>query len=154
MSHIGVPQECYDHICNELTGKTQIEYPFDGDAFHTRIWREGDKLMGEDPKGIREITVVRPDDMLNGTVGSLKGLFTQLLLQKGFNYEVIISLLCQIKPELDRLDAASRDKSNRNGAETAKQQASKLFKTLVAVCEKQKEGVKISLSGPSFSAIL
>lgn len=155
MSTIAVPQDCYDRICNKLEGRQRADYQFDGDAFVTKVWMEGATLMAEDPKGIREIVVIRPDDMLNATAGSLKGLFTQLLLRQGFDYTIIISLLCQIKPELERLDLASRNREDANAAADAKRHISQLFRTLVAVCEKQKEtGARISLSGPSFSAVL
>lgn len=155
MSSIGVAQACFDRICNQLGGDGRIDYQFDGDAFTTKIWREEGKIMAEDPKGIREIIVLNPDEMLNGKAGSLKGLFTQLLLRKGFDYEVIISLLCQIKPELDRLDRASHDKVDLNAATEAKRHASQLFRTLAAMCEKHKEGGAIvSVSHENFSACL
>lgn len=153
MSAIGVAQACFDRICNQLRGSNRIDYQFDGDAFKTQIWREDGKIMADDPKGVREIIVLNPDTMLNGKAGSLKGLFTQLLLRKGFDYEVVISLLCQIKPELDRLDRAAHDKVDLNAATEAKQHASRLFCTLVAVCEKHKEG-NVSLSHENFSAFL
>ena len=157
MSSIGVAQACFDRICNQLgnDSDSRIDYQFDGDAFTTKIWREDGKIMADDPKGIREIIVLNPDEMLNGKAGSLKGLFTQLLLRKGFDYEVIISLLCQIKPELDRLDCAIHNQVNLNAATDAKRHASQLFRTLVAVCEKHKEGGAIvSVSHENFSAFL
>ena len=153
MAAIGVAKACFDRICNKLVGQERIEYQFDGDAFKTIVWKEGEKIMAEDPKGIREIIVIGADDMLNGTPGSLKGIFTQLLLRKGFDHEVIVSLLCQIKPELERLDGVARDRSN--AAADAKRHVSQLFRTLVAVCEKHKEGGAIvSLSHENFSAVL
>lgn len=158
MSTIAVPQACFDRICNQLdsgSSSGRIQYQFDGDAFKTKIWREDDKVMAEDPKGIREIVVIHPDEMLNSTAGSLKGVFTQLLMRKGFDYEVVVSLLCQIKPELDRLDRAARDKTNVNAATEAKRHASQLFRTLAAMCEKHKEGGAIvSVSHENFSAFL
>jgi hypothetical protein len=157
MSAIGVAQACFDRICNQLSSSNRIDYQFDGDTFSTQIWREDGKIMAEDPKGIREIIVLNPDTMLNGKAGSLKGIFAQLLLRKGFDYEVVISLLCQIKPELDRLDHAlhNHDKVDLNAATDAKRHASQLFRTLVAVCEKHKEGGAIvSVSHENFSAFL
>jgi hypothetical protein len=155
MSTIAVPQACFDRICNQLDSGGRIDYQFDGDAFKTKIWREDNKVMAEDPKGIREIVVIHPDEMLNSTAGSLKGVFTQLLMRKGFDYEVVVSLLCQIKPELDRLDRAARDKSNVNAAAEAKRHASQLFRTLAALCEKHKEGgANVSVSHENFSAFL
>jgi len=157
MSTIGVPQACFDRICNQLDSGSgsRIDYQFDGDEFKTKIWREDTKVMAEDPKGIREVIVLNPDEMLNSKAGSLKGIFTQLLMRKGFQYEVVISLLCQIKPELDRLDRGIHDKVDINAATEAKRQASQLFRTLVAVCEKHKEGGAIvSVSHENFSALL
>jgi len=159
MSTIGVPQACFDRICNQLgsDNANRIDYQFDGDTFSTQIWREDGKIMAEDPKGIREVIVIHPDEMLNGKAGSLKGIFTQLLIRRGFDYEVVISLLCQIKPELDRLDRAihNHDKVDLNAATDAKRHASQLFRTLVAVCEKHKEGGAIvSVSHENFSACL
>ena len=157
MSTIAVPQACFDRICNQLDSGSgsRIDYQFDGDAFKTKIWREDNKVLAEDPKGIREIVVIHPDEMLNSTAGSLKGIFTQLLMRKGFDYEVVVSLLCQIKPELDRLDRAARDKSNVNAAAEAKRHSSQLFRTLAALCEKHKEGgANVSVAHENFSAFL
>ena len=99
--------------------------------------------------------MIHPDEMLNSTAGNLKGLFTQLLLRKGFQYEVIISLLCQIKPELDRLGRAAADKADLNAAMEAKRHASQLFRTLASMCEKHKEGgANVSVSHENFSAFL
>jgi hypothetical protein len=157
MTTIAVPQDCFDRICDKIRQSSQprTSYQFDGDAFETTVWRDGQKLMAEDPKGIREIIAVHPDEMMNAEVGSLKGLFTQLLLREGFNYNVIISLLCQIKPELVRLDIAARNREDPNIRQEAKRQASHLFKTLVAVCKKHKEGCAgVSLHSENFSAVL
>jgi hypothetical protein len=160
MSKIAVPQACYDRICQELQnkqgnkGNDQIKYQFDGDTFQTSIWREGAALMARDPRGVREIIVMGADQLLNGNPGNLKGLFTQLLLQKGFDQEIIISLLSQIKSELERLDIASRG-SDVNAAQDARRHAGQLFKTLVVLCEKQQEGgAVVSVSHANFSAIL
>ena len=157
MSSIAVPQYCFDRICDKIrqSSRPRTSYQFDGDAFKTTVWRDGEKLMAEDPKGIREIIVIHPDEMMNAEVGSLKGLFTQLLMRKGFEYDVVISLLCQIKSELERLDAAARNREDPNVSQEAKRQAALLFKTLVAVCEKHKEGYAgVSLQSENFSAVL
>jgi hypothetical protein len=156
MSHIGVPQDCFDNICKEIDEGCQerTDYQFDGDNYKTIVWREGEKLMAEDDKGVREIIVVRPDELVNGTTGSLKGLFIQLLIREGFDPSVVISLLNQIRPELERLDAASRDRRNVNKREDAKRQSAQLFKALVAICKKHQEGGTVSVSSPSFSAVL
>jgi len=157
MSKIAVAQACYDRICQELRnkqGNDRIEYQFDGDNFQTSIWREGAAVMARDPKGVREIIVMGADQLLNGNPGNLKGLFTQLLLQKGFDQEIIISLLSQIKPELERLELAARS-PDANKAEEARRHSGQLFKTLVVLCEKQQEGgAVVSLSHANFSAVL
>lgn len=157
MSKIAVPQACYDRICQELQtkqGNDRIDYQFDGDTFQTSIWQEGAAIMAQDPRGIREIIVMGADQLLNGNPGNLKGLFTQLLLQKGFDQEIIISLLSQIKPELERLDLASRG-SDVNKAQDARRHAGQLFQTLVAMCEKQQEGdAVVSVAHENFSAVL
>lgn len=157
MSSIAVPQDCFDRICDKIrqSSQTRTSYQFDGDTFETTVWRDGQKLMAEDPKGIREIIVIHPDEMMNAEVGSLKGLFAQLLLRKGFDYNVVVSLLCQIKPELERLDAAARNREDPNGSQEAKRHAGQLFNTLVALCEKHKEGYAgVSITSENFSAVL
>jgi len=154
MSKIAVAQACYDRICQELQNKGGIEYQFDGDSFQTSIWREGAALMARDPRGVREIIVMGADQLLNGNPGNLKGLFTQLLLQKGFDQEIIISLLSQIKPELERLEVAAKS-PDANKAEEARRHSGQLFKTLVVLCEKQQEGdTVVSVSHANFSAVL
>jgi len=157
MSKIAVAKACYDRICQELQtkqGNDRIEYQFDGDSFQTSIWREGAALMARDPRGIREIIVMGADQLLNGNPGNLKGLFTQLLLQKGFDQEIIISLLSQIKPELERLELAARS-PDANKAEEARRHSGQLFQTVVVLCEKQQEGgAVVSVSHANFSAVL
>jgi len=157
MSSIGVSQDCFDRICNEIQQYSQarMPYKFDGDTFETTVWRDGQKLMAEDPKGIREIIVVRPDEMMNAGVGSLKGIFLQFLVRKGFDFNVVASLLCQINPELERLDAAARNREDPNGSQEAKRHIAQLLETLVAVCEKHKEGYAgVSITSENFSAVL
>ena len=132
-----------------------MPYKFEGDTFETTVWRDGEKLMAEDPKGIREIIVIHPDEIMNAKTGSLKGIFMQFLVSKGFDFNVITSLLCQIKPELERLDAAARNREDPNGSQEAKRHIAQLLETLVAVCEKHKEGYAgVSLHSDNFSAVL
>jgi hypothetical protein len=156
MSSIAVPQVCFDNICAKIqqSNESRVTYQFDGDAFETVVWRDDQKLMAEDPKGIREIIVIHPDELKNGSPGSLKGLFMQMLVREGYDEHVVISLLCQIKSELERLDKAAHS-TDKNVSNEAKRNATQLLKTLMVLCEKHKQGgAVVSITSENFSAIL
>jgi len=103
---ISVSQEQYDRYMkkiqnSKLTPKMFL-HSFEGDNFKTKIWLENDKLMAEDPTGIREIVAMRYDNgyIMNGVnlgegainTQSKKAMLLDMLLKQGVPPEQAIEL--------------------------------------------------------------
>lgn len=144
-SVILVSVETDDEIRRLLIGKQRILYQFEGDNYRTKIWKEGGKIMAEDPKGIREITIVEPDtfsstggDKLNP--GTLKGLFTQYLIEKGYNPDYVIQSVIKFTPVLNQLDEQRYNVPSEEVKQSILEKSKKLLLFLEERCIEHQKG--------------
>ena len=144
-SIILVSVETDDEIRRLLIGKQRILYQFEGDNYRTKIWKEGGKIMAEDPKGIREITIVEPDtfsstegDKLDA--GTFKGLFTQYLIEKGYNPDFVIQSVIKFTPVLNQLDEQSHNHPSEEMKQTILKKSKELLTFLEERCIEQQKG--------------
>ena len=144
-SIILVSVETDDEIRHLLIGKQRIRYQFEGDDYRTKIWKEGGKIMAEDPKGIREITIVEPDtfsstegDKLDA--GTFKGLFTQYLIEKGYNPDFVIQSVIKFTPVLNQLDEQSHNHPREEMKQTILKKSKELLTFLEERCIEQQKG--------------
>jgi hypothetical protein len=101
--------------------------------------------MAEDPKGIREITIIEPDTFSSTgdntlNPGTLKGLFTQYLIEKGYNPDFVIQSVIKFTPVLNQLDEQSHNHPSEEMKQTILKKSKGLLTFLEERCIEQQKG--------------